>query len=119
MSPEAAGWDPFGYDVFVAESGGCCLGFAVVRTIPPDEHELLNLAVDPGFRRQGVGRRMLEELLAARPGLWSLEVRESNLAGREFYGRMGFREVQRRRDYYPSGPGGRPEAGIVFLLRTC
>lgn len=118
MSPEAAAWNPFDYEVFVAERAGSCLGFAVIRTLAPDEHELLNVAVDPAGRRQGVGRRLLEELLAARPGLWCLEVRESNRAARELYGRLGFQEVQRRRDYYPNGPGGRPEAGIVFLLRT-
>lgn len=118
-SAESATWNAFDYEVFVAESNGSVAGFAVIRRILADEHELLNLAVDPPLRRRGIARALLGNLLAARPGLWALEVRESNRTAQDFYRNLGFAQAGHRPGYYPNGPGGGPEPGIVFLLRTC
>ena len=71
-------------------------GFRVARALGEGECELLNLAVDPAFRRQGIGRRLVETLLAQHPRTIWLEVRESNAVARKFYGIIGFREVGRR-----------------------
>ncbi len=69
-----------------------------------DEGEILNLAVHPAHRRAGVGRALVERVFAALAGggvaRVYLEVRESNQAGRAFYGRLGFRPVGRRPGYY-------------------
>lgn len=108
-SPEAAQWNVreyLKYDVVVAECGACVVGFAVARRVAQGECELLNLAVDPAWRRRGIGRRLVAELTSSHPGgLW-LEVRESNIGARKFYKSLGFCEAGNRPGYYPdSGEG--------------
>jgi ribosomal protein S18 acetylase RimI-like enzyme len=67
----------------------------------PAEREILNIAVGPEFRRQGVARCLLVKELS-RGGIHFLEVRESNLAARTLYERQGFETVGRRKAYYES-----------------
>ena len=79
------------------------LGYLMAR-LSGEEGEILNLAVLPGHRRQGVGRRLLEQGLALLIGRGVreayLEVRESNLAARDLYQGFGFRPVGMRPHYY-------------------
>jgi ribosomal-protein-alanine acetyltransferase len=99
----AAQWGPEGYvecDVAVAEWGCEVAGFIVFRLVAGDEGEILNLAVDPGRRRLGVGMRLLRHALAAGAEVWYLEVRASNEAAVQFYRRAGFRAVGTRHRYY-------------------
>jgi len=108
-SPEASQWDVreyLKYDLLVAVCAGCIAGFAVARRVAEDESELLNLAVDPAFRRCGVGRRLVAALASDHPGALWLEVRESNLGARKFYKSLGFCEVGGRPGYYPDSPEG-------------
>lgn len=78
-------------------------GYAFARVIA-GEAEVLNLAVLPRCRRQGVGRRLLDSVLAAVATAGAveafLEVRESNAAARFLYETRGFRAVGFRTDYY-------------------
>jgi len=87
----------------VAEEGGEVRGLIVFRIIS-DEAEILNLAVDSGRRRQGIASRLIEDVMAASKaagvGRIFLEVRDSNVAARNLYARMGFTERGRRRQYY-------------------
>src|SRR5579871_6443355 len=92
-SPEAAQWDVreyLRYDFTVALCDGRVSGFAVSRRLAEGESELLNLAVDPVFRRHGVARRLLAELTTGHPGTLWLEVRESNVPARNLYKSLGF-----------------------------
>ena len=107
-SPEAAQWLPEADPVLVAEGRGVL----VYRSVAPDEHEILNLAVAPESRRQGVARALLQAALA-RGGSWFLEVRESNHLARIFYESMGFREIGLRPGYYQAPP----EMAIVMGLK--
>ncbi|HKJ93907.1 MAG TPA: ribosomal protein S18-alanine N-acetyltransferase, partial [Longimicrobiales bacterium] len=72
-----------------------------------DQAELGDIAVDPEWRRRGIGARLLEHVLAhaAELGVRELylEVRESNRDAQRLYDRYGFRVVGHRRNYY-SGP---------------
>jgi [ribosomal protein S18]-alanine N-acetyltransferase len=116
--PEAAKWDPTQYltfDLLVAASGIHVVGFLVGRTLLPCEHEILNLAVAPDYRRQGVGRSLLCAYLEASQGAVFLEVRPSNQAARAFYKSFGFEEVTVRPGYYenPSEPA------IVMKFHSC
>jgi [ribosomal protein S18]-alanine N-acetyltransferase len=62
--------------------------------------------VAPSARRIGVGKRLLERLLDGARETHStsvfLEVRESNVAARTLYEKLGFRETGRRKSYYAS-----------------
>jgi ribosomal-protein-alanine acetyltransferase len=115
--PEAAQWDPthWTFDLLVAASGIHVVGFLVGRTLLPGEHEILNLAVAPEHRRQGVGRSLLCAYLEASQGAVFLEVRPSNWGARAFYKSFGFEELTVRPGYYenPSEPA------IVMKFHSC
>jgi ribosomal-protein-alanine N-acetyltransferase len=69
-----------------------------------EELRIMNVAVTPPARRQGIARRLIDRALeigrekSAVKGL--LEVRASNLAARRLYGALGFREASVRTNYY-------------------
>jgi ribosomal-protein-alanine acetyltransferase len=79
------------------------VGFLVAQNVA-GEWELENIVVAPAMRRQGMGKRLLEALLAmARKTNGAsvfLEVRESNAAARGFYEAAGFRLTGKRKSYY-------------------
>src|ERR1700682_502687 len=91
-------------------------GYVVAFSIGEDG-ELLNVAVDPKFRRKGLAGQMLDAALIemGTRGVRSafLEVRESNSAGRALYKSRGFIEVGRRSNYYR-----RPVEDALVLRRT-
>jgi ribosomal-protein-alanine N-acetyltransferase len=76
----------------------------VVTWVVFDQGDLSNLAVDPGLRRLGIGRRLLDAAIAGaqRAGAHALflEVRESNAVALQLYSARGFSPVGRRRGYY-------------------
>jgi len=99
----ASSWFPadyLDYDCRVAVVGHIVAGFVASRQTAPGEREILNIAVAPAQRRQGIARRLLEEELAGSPGAWFLEVRESNTAAISLYETLGFQITGRRQDYY-------------------
>lgn len=81
------------------------------------EWHLLNLTVRPECQGEGLGRRLLDDLVdAARSDgsawVW-LEVRVSNTRAQHLYGRQGFEAVGLRKGYYPAGPGRREDAVVM------
>jgi len=79
-------------------AGYCSYWFVV------DEIHINNVAVDPEFRRRGLGRYLVEYVLreGVRRGAGRaiLEVRAGNLAARQLYQQLGFLELGVRRGYY-------------------
>jgi ribosomal-protein-alanine N-acetyltransferase len=79
------------------------VGFALSR-VAGGECEILSLAVDPAYRRRGIGRALLiaavEWAEFARASAVFLEVAEDNEAARQLYIAHGFSAVGRRPDYY-------------------
>jgi ribosomal-protein-alanine N-acetyltransferase len=63
---------------------------------------LMNVAVDPGVRRRGLGTMLLDEMLerAGRDEAYTLEVRTSNSPAIALYERFGFRPAGMRTRYY-------------------
>lgn len=117
-SPEAPHWeaaDYLQYELRVAMEGDAVAGFLAWRTVAEGEHEILNLAVAPEFRRRGVGRRLLRSLLDECRGTVFLEVRESNRAALELYQSSGFHAISRRPGYYEFPL----EAAIVMKFHSC
>lgn len=112
-SPEVAQWTAWDYNRvargemagWIAEENGALLGFLVARRLA-DDIEILNLGVRPEARRSGIGGRLLRMALEWGAGLHAqkalLEVRASNFAALQFYGRRGFLVVGRRPRYYVS-----------------
>lgn len=73
------------------------------------EVTLLNIAVDPSLQGQGYGKALIERLLSicqegGAESIW-LEVRESNARAFSLYEAVGFNEVDRRLNYYPTDKG--------------
>jgi ribosomal-protein-alanine N-acetyltransferase len=79
------------------------LGFLVALHLAP-EWELENVVVALASRRQGLGRELLDALLAtartANSDSVFLDARESNTAARKLYEAAGFQATGRRRSYY-------------------
>ncbi|MCL4078591.1 tRNA (adenosine(37)-N6)-threonylcarbamoyltransferase complex transferase subunit TsaD [Coriobacteriia bacterium Es71-Z0120] len=88
----------------VAEDDGALVGFGGVMVVDADAH-VMDLAVDPGYRRRGVGRAVLwalaERALALGAARMTLEVAESNRAALDLYLSCGFDVAGRRVAYYP------------------
>lgn len=93
---------PLGVGV-VAERDREIGGYLVARAVV-GEGEIMNLAVAPEYRREGLGRRLLEAGLDALRGRGvhqvHLEVRQGNEAAQLLYRRQGFEPVGRRAGYY-------------------
>ncbi len=68
------------------------------------EADMMNLAVDSAYRRQGVGRDLVRALIAAlgerQVTSLTLEVRDSNFGAISLYESLGFQQVGLRRNYY-------------------
>ena len=89
----------------VAEDEGIVLGYAVAWGM--QETHLANLAVSEDERGNGIGGRLLEEVIgfARRSNAESiyLEVRVSNAVARKFYAERGFVPTYLRKGYYENG----------------
>ena len=84
--------------------GDGLLGYAIVSRYV-DAWHVMNIAVAPAYRRQGVATTLLErlfELTAGQGGRrgYTLEVRVSNASAIKLYERAGFRARGIRRGYY-------------------
>lgn len=87
----------------VAEQGERVVAFMIYELHKTRLH-ILNFAVSPMVRRQGVGQQMLEKLVSKlssqRRTRISLEVRETNLDAQLFFREGGFRATRVMRDFY-------------------
>ena len=85
------------------ERGGWVAGYLVYWRVA-DEIHLHNLAVRRDVRRQGIGSRLLDEVVrSSRPkgARWlTLEVRRSNHGAQRFYEKYGFSVRGARPGYY-------------------
>ena len=82
------------------------LGY-VCRWLVGDEVHILNLAVRPERRRNGVGRALVERIVREaeerQVSMITLEVRRENTAAAALYRSFGFAEHGVRRNYYGRG----------------
>ena len=89
---------------FVAESEGRVIGF-VSCTVSPVTRvgRIQDLAVEQGYRRKGIGARLIERSLehfqTKKMAIAKIETLEQNEAGRRLYPRFGFRQVANQVHY--------------------
>jgi [ribosomal protein S18]-alanine N-acetyltransferase len=87
----------------LAEVEGRIAGY-VLFWLLPDEVDIHNIAVHPDFRRQGIGRLLLEQVVAAARGQErlrvTLDVRFSNAPAQNLYRSFGFVTRGVRKGYY-------------------
>ena len=107
-----------GYESQLLLAGDTLLGYFVAMK-GVDEVHLLNITVAPEFRGEGWSRVMLDALAVWARGqgadwLW-LEVRLSNERAIKIYDAHGYRQVGRRKNYYPGDHGQREDALVMSL----
>ena len=84
-----------------------------------DELHLLNITVAPHLRKKGIARRMMQAIenlaLQYRLPRILLEVRPSNTAAFALYQSLNFKEIARRKNYYPlrENPNQREDACVM------
>ncbi|MBQ7345314.1 MAG: ribosomal protein S18-alanine N-acetyltransferase [Oscillospiraceae bacterium] len=87
----------------VALDGDVVAGYIGSQTVL-DETDMMNVAVHPDYRRQGVARMLVGSLMDALIQRGShrltLEVRASNEPARSLYETLGFSQVGLRKNYY-------------------
>ena len=87
-----------------ARNDGLLVGYAGIARlgrIRPYEYEIHTVGVDPDFQGQGIGRRLVEEMLQfASGGTIFLEVRTDNAPAIALYESVGFVNVGLRKRYY-------------------
>ncbi len=105
-----------GWREVAVDPGGEVIGFLVGRRYP-DLWHLMDLAVVPSRRRQGVGGALLARFLRAAEGAGMeviLEVRPGNQVATAMYEGVGFRRIGVRRGYYSD-----THEDAVVMLREC
>lgn len=110
----AAHWSARDYDAlfapgaperlaFVAEEHGQLTAFIIANCATHD-WEIENVVVDPRYRHQGIATQLIRHIVQRAQAVHAtsvlLEVRESNLAARQLYRKVGFIESGRRPGYY-------------------
>jgi ribosomal-protein-alanine N-acetyltransferase len=100
-----------GHHYLSAREDGSLIGYAgLVRA--GREAEIHTLAVDPAYQRRGIGRALLQALLAHAAGTTVfLEVRTDNEPAIRLYRSEGFDVIGTRRGYY------RPSGADAFTMR--
>ena len=87
-----------------ARTAGTLVGYAGISRLgrkPPFEYEVHTIGVDPAYQGQGIGRRLLDELLDFADGaVVYLEVRTDNEAALALYHSVGFEQIGLRKRYY-------------------
>ena len=87
----------------VAVEGDRLAGYVGSQSVL-DEADMMNIAVEPAYRRQGIAEGLVERLVShlalTQVRCLTLEVRASNEPAKALYEKLGFIQVGRRPNYY-------------------
>ena len=95
----------------------------LIAMLALDTADILNIGIDPDFKRHGHGTALLnhliEELRKRHIGEILLEVRAGNKSAIRFYKRQGFEEISVRKNYYMKNSKNQSqrEDGIMMGLK--
>ncbi|MEE9552874.1 MAG: ribosomal protein S18-alanine N-acetyltransferase [candidate division Zixibacteria bacterium] len=119
--------DPWSYNAFktdlnndmafplVAEFENLVIGYTNLYIVA-GEVQIGNFAVAQGYRKRGVGKKLMDQILSIanerKCDSIFLEVRDSNEPAKALYGSFGFQQVGLRRDYYTN-----PRESAVIMAR--
>ena len=99
----------------VSETDGKISGYGGIWNVC-SVAEIIDIAVHPDFRKQGIGQGILEKLIDfCKKGDCSeinLEVRESNIPAQKLYEKLGFIKNGERKNYYDG-----KETAILMSLK--
>lgn len=105
------------YQMPVMHMGDQIIGYAVYSLVACEAH-LLNITIEPEYMGRGLGRMLLEHIVAdcRQQDVESLflEVRVTNKPANGLYEAMGFKSLGLRRNYYP-GHFAREDANVMGL----
>ncbi len=107
------------YYCTVLQQADKVVGFCILQPVL-DEANLLLMAIDPLYQGKGLGYQLLDasiQQLANQPVQIFLEVRESNTAAIALYEKIGFHQIDLRKNYYPNPDGSREHA--IIMVKSC
>jgi len=88
---------------FVIEENNLLLGYIMLYSVL-DEAHILNIAVNPDYRRRGCASQLVRHVTeyCGKKGIsdFYLEVRDSNTKAINLYGMFGFKVIGKRKGYY-------------------
>jgi len=126
--------DPWSQDQFttsIENSNNLCyclslngktIGY-LIAMLAADTADILNIGIDPDFKRQGYGTSLLnhliEDLRKRNISEILLEVRVGNKSAIQFYKRQGFEEISVRKNYYTKNSKNQShrEDGIIMRIK--
>ena len=106
-----------GYDLLLSEQNGVLAGYILSLTVL-DEIQIMQVAVAPASRRQGVAGEMSRYLIDHARGInsVSLELRCSNKAAYNLYTSLGFTKTGYRKQYYAANAAGISEDAVLMEI---
>ena len=88
-----------------------------------DTADILNIGIDPDFKRQGYGTALLNHLIKEIRKRYIveifIEVRAGNQSAIQFYKNQGFEEISVRKNYYTKNSKNQShrEDGIIMRIK--
>ena len=101
---------------------GKTIGY-LIAMLSLDTADILNIGIDPDFKRQGYGTALLnyliENLRKRNISEILLEVRAGNKSAIQFYMKQGFEEISVRKNYYTKNSKNQSlrEDGIIMSIK--
>ena len=101
---------------------GKTIGY-LIAMLAPDTADILNIGIDPDFKRQGYGtgllNHLIEDLRKRNISEILLEVRAGNQSAIQFYKSQGFEEISVRKNYYTKNSKNQShrEDGIIMSIK--
>jgi len=107
----------FSYSCWICHELDVITGYSIVSMAVGEAH-IMNISIDPEVQGQGVGSKMLENMIeqaTKKAETIFLEVRPSNIGAIALYEKRGFNEIAVRKGYYPAENGHREDAVMLAL----
>ena len=99
---------------------GKTIGY-LIAMLSLDTADILNIGIDPDFKRQGYGTALLnyliENLRKRNISEILLEVRAGNKSAIQFYKKQGFEEISVRKNYYIKNSNNRSQREDGIMMR--